>query len=117
MMVSEKPPFDFTDEDDLESDVVDDIICNMTNVSAVYLKKQQELITEEDLVNDPAAKAEREEEEKEERRKKKEREEKEKKKTKEQEEKEKEKKLKKEKKEKKEKKKEKKRKRRATAAK
>ena len=108
MMVSEKPPFDFTDEDDLESDVVDDMICNMTNVSAVYLKKQQELITEEDLVNDPAAKAEREEEEKEERRKKKEREEKEKKKTKEQEEKEKEKKLKKEKKEKKEKKKKKK---------
>ena len=97
-MVSEKPPFDYSDEDDLESDVVDDMICNMTNVSAVYLKKQQELITEEDLVNDPAAKAEREEEEKEERRKKKEREEKEKKKTKEQEEKEKEKKEKKEKK-------------------
>ena len=61
-MVSEKPPFDYSDEDDLESDVVDDMICNMTNVSAVYLKKQQELITEEDLVNDPAAKAEREEE-------------------------------------------------------
>ena len=108
MMVSEKPPFDYSDEDDLESDVVDDMICNMTNVSAVYLKKQQELITEEDLVNDPAAKAEREEEEKEERRKKKEREEKEKKKTKEQEEKEKEKKAKKAKKEKKEKKKKKK---------
>ena len=110
MMVSEKPPFDFADEDDLEPEVVDDMICNMTNVSAVYLKKQQELITEEDLVNDPAAKAEREEEEKEEKRKKKEREEKEKKKTKEQEEKEKEKaakKLKKLKKEKKKKKKEK----------
>ena len=108
MMVSEKPPFDFADEDDLEPEVVDDMICNMTNVSAVYLKKQQELITEEDLVNDPAAKAEREEEEKEEKRKKKEREEKEKKKTKEQEEKEKEKKAKKAKKEKKEKKKKKK---------
>ena len=104
-MVSEKPPFDYSDEDDLESDVVDDMICNMTNVSAVYLKRQQELITEEDLVNDPAAKAEREEEEKEERRKKKEREEKEKKKTKEQEEKEKEKKEKKEKKKRKKKKK------------
>jgi vesicle coat complex subunit len=36
MMVSEKPPFDFTDEDDLEPDVVDDMISNMTNVSAVY---------------------------------------------------------------------------------
>ena len=110
MMVSEKPPFDFADEDDLEPEVVDDMICNMTNVSAVYLKKQQELITEEDLVNDPAAKAEREEEEKEEKRKKKEREEKEKKKSKEQEEKEKAKeakKLKKLKKEKKKKKKEK----------
>ena len=78
MMVSEKPPFDFTDEDDLEPDVVDDIICSMTNASAVYLKKQQELIIEEDLINDPAAKAEREEE-KAEKRREKEREEKEKK--------------------------------------
>ena len=109
MMVSEKPPFDFTDDDDLEPEVVDDMICNMTNVSAVYLKKQQEMITEEDLINDPIAKQEREEEEMEEKRKKKEKEEKEKKrKTKEEEEKEKEKKAKKEKKEKKEKKKKKK---------
>ena len=95
MMVSEKPPFDFTDEDDLEPDVVDDMICNMTNVSAVYLKKQKEIITEEDYINDPIAKQEREEEEKEEKRRKKEREErekeKEKKKSKEEEEKEKEK--------------------------
>ena len=57
-MFSEKPPFDFTYKDDLEPDVVDDIICSMTNVSAVYLKKQQELITEEDLINDPAVKVE-----------------------------------------------------------
>ena len=95
MMVSEKPPFDFTDEDDLEPDVVDDMICNMTNVSAVYLKKQKDIITEEDYINDPVAKQEREEEEKEEKRRKKEREErekeKEKKKSKEEEEKEKEK--------------------------
>ena len=107
MMVSEKPPFDFTDEDDLEPDVVDDMICNMTNVSAVYLKKQKEMITEEDYINDPVAKQEREEEEKEEKRRKEEREkrEKEKKKTKEEEEKEKEKKAKKEKERKKEKKK------------
>ena len=107
MMVSEKPPFDFTDEDDLEPDVVDDMICNMTNVSAVYLKKQKEIITEEDYINDPIAKQEREEEEKEEKRRKKEREEKEKekKKSKEEEEKEKEKKAKKKKEEKKERKK------------
>ena len=107
MMVSEKPPFDFTDEDDLEPDVVDDMICNMTNVSAVYLKKQKEMITEEDYINDPVAKQEREEEEKEEKRRKEEREkrEKEKKKSKEEEEKEKEKKAKKEKERKKEKKK------------
>ena len=107
MMVSEKPPFDFTDEDDLEPDVVDDMICNMTNVSAVYLKKQKEMITEEDYINDPIAKQEREEEEKEEKRRKKEREEreKEKKKSKEEEEKEKERKAKKKKEEKKEKKK------------
>ena len=107
MMVSEKPPFDFTDEDDLEPDVVDDMICNMTNVSAVYLKKQKEMITEEDYINDPIAKQEREEEEKEEKRRKEEREkrEKEKKKSKEEEEKEKEKKAKKEKERKKERKK------------
>ena len=107
MMVSEKPPFDFTDEDDLEPDVVDDMICNMTNVSAVYLKKQKEIITEEDYINDPIAKQEREEEEKEEKRRKKEKEEKEKekKKSKEEEEKEKEKKAKKKKEEKKERKK------------
>ena len=91
MMVSEKPPFDFTDEDDLEPDVVDDMICNMTNVSAVYLKKQKEIITEEDYINDPIAKQEREEEEKEEIRRKKEREEKEKEKKKSKEEEEKEK--------------------------
>ena len=107
MMVSEKPPFDFTDEDDLEPDVVDDMICNMTNVSAVYLKKQKEMITEEDYINDPIAKQEREEEEKEEKRRKEEREkrEKEKKKSKEEEEKEREKKAKKEKERKKERKK------------
>jgi len=107
MMVSEKPPFDFTDEDDLEPDVVDDMICNMTNVSAVYLKKQKEMITEEDYINDPVAKQEREEEEKEEKRRKEEREkrEKEKKKSKEEEEKEREKKAKKEKERKKERKK------------
>ena len=107
MMVSEKPPFDFTDEDDLEPDVVDDMICNMTNVSAVYLKKQKDIITEEDYINDPVAKQEREEEEKEEKKRKKEREEreKEKKKSKEEEEKEKEKKAKKEKEKKRERKK------------
>ena len=99
MMVSEEHTFDFTDEDDLEPDVVDDMICNMTNVSAVYLKKQKEILTEEDYINDPVAKKEREEEEEEEKRRKKEREEKEKekakKKSKEEEEKEKKKKKKK----------------------
>ena len=107
MMVSEKPPFDFTDEDDLEPDVVDDMIANMTNVSAVYLKKQKEMITEEDYINDPVAKQEREEEEEEEKRRKKEREEKEKekKKSKEEEEKEEKKRAKKEKEKKRERKK------------
>ena len=107
MMVSEKPPFDFTDEDDLEPDVVDDMISNMTNVSAVYLKKQKDMITEEDYINDPVAKQEREEEEQEEKRRKKEREEKEKekKKSKEEEEKEEKKRAKKEKEKKREKKK------------
>ena len=58
MMVSEKPPFDFNDDDNMiDSDTVDDLIDNMTNVSAVYLKKGKEMINEEDMIIDTAAEA------------------------------------------------------------
>jgi len=65
MVVSEKPPFEFNDDNNLiDSDVVDDIIDNMTNVSAVYLKKGKELIPEEDMIIDATApKVENEEKE------------------------------------------------------
>ena len=56
MMVSEKPPFDFSDDDNMiDSETVDDLIDNMTNVSAVYLKKGKEMINEEDMILDTAA--------------------------------------------------------------
>ena len=65
MVVSEKPPFEFNDDNNLiDSDIVDDIIDNMTNVSAVYLKKGKELIPEEDMIIDATApKVENEEKE------------------------------------------------------
>ena len=51
MMISEKPPFEFNDEDNLiDSDTVDDLIENMTNVSSVYLKKARDIIQEEDMI-------------------------------------------------------------------
>ncbi|MCQ2973156.1 MAG: hypothetical protein MJ209_07865, partial [archaeon] len=64
MITAEKPKFKYIDEDVIEEDTVDDMIANMTNVSAVYLKKQQEIISEEDMVVDEVARQEREEEEK-----------------------------------------------------
>ena len=66
MMVSEKPPFNFVDEDELDSETVDDMIVNMTNVSAVYMRKDKELINPEDMIDDPEAKAEYEKEKQEE---------------------------------------------------
>ena len=59
MMVSEKPPFEFVDDDDLDGETVDDITANMTNLSAVYLKKQQDLILEEDMIQDLGAEEEK----------------------------------------------------------
>ena len=51
MMISEKPPFEFNDDDNLiDSETVDDLIENMTNVSSVYLKKAKDIIMEEDMI-------------------------------------------------------------------
>ena len=57
MMISEKPPFEFNDEENLiDSDTVDDLIENMTNVSSIYLKKARDVIQEEDMIlSEPTA--------------------------------------------------------------
>ena len=63
MMISEKPPFEFNDDDNLiDSETVDDLIENMTNVSSVYLKKAKDIIMEEDMIKTEANGAEEEKE-------------------------------------------------------
>ncbi len=52
MIMSEKPGFDYEEENVLDNATVDDIICNMTNVSAVYMQPSKNLIFKEDLVID-----------------------------------------------------------------
>lgn len=53
MLTKEKQPFEFREEVNFEGELVDNIIENMTNVSAVYQKTSQELIPKEDMVIDP----------------------------------------------------------------
>jgi uncharacterized membrane-anchored protein YhcB (DUF1043 family) len=53
MLTKEKQPFEFREELNFEGELVDNIIENMTNVSAVYQKTSQELIPKEDMVIDP----------------------------------------------------------------
>jgi len=64
MVCGEKPAFKFNDDDELDVDTIDDMINNMTNVSACYFKKEKDIINEEDLVVDEEALKEKEEEEK-----------------------------------------------------
>ena len=64
MICGEKPSFKFTENDELDVDTIDDMINNMTNVSACYLKKEKDLINDEDLVVDKEALDEKAEEEK-----------------------------------------------------
>lgn len=61
MITSEKPPFEFREELNFEGDIVDNIIENMTNVSAVYHKTKTELIPKEDMVIDPSEEEEKKE--------------------------------------------------------
>ena len=50
MICSEKPAFKFNEHDELDVDTIDDMIANMTNVSACYFKKDKDIINEEDMV-------------------------------------------------------------------
>jgi vesicle coat complex subunit len=52
MITGEKAPFEFRDEVNFEGEIVDNIIENMTNVSAVYHKISGDLILKEDMVID-----------------------------------------------------------------
>ena len=65
MICSEKPSFKFTEHDELDVDTIDDMINNMTNVSACYFKKDKDIINEEDMVVDEEARKEKAEKEKE----------------------------------------------------
>ena len=64
MICSEKPAFKFTEHDELDVDTIDDMINNMTNVSACYFKKDKDIINEEDMVVDEEARKEKEEKDK-----------------------------------------------------
>ena len=64
MICSEKPAFKFTEHDELDVDTIDDMINNMTNVSACYFKKDRDIINEEDMVVDEEARKEKAEKEK-----------------------------------------------------
>ena len=70
MICSQKPSFKFTEHDELDADIIDDMINNMTNVSACYFKKDKDIINEEDMVIYEEALKEKEEKEKKKKRKK-----------------------------------------------
>ena len=64
MACSEKPAFKFIENDEFDVDTIDDMINNMTNVSACYFKKEKDIINEEDMVVDEEARKEKAEKEK-----------------------------------------------------
>ena len=55
MIMGEKPSFEYTEEKTIDIALCDDIIENMTNMSAVYHQLSKELILKEDMINDPDA--------------------------------------------------------------
>mmetsp|Transcript_21766 Transcript_21766/g.22669 ORF Transcript_21766/g.22669 Transcript_21766/m.22669 type:complete len:1000 (+) Transcript_21766:12-3011(+) len=55
MIMGEKPAFDYNEDSTLNMELVDDIIENMTNMSAVYHQGSKELILKDDMVIDPEA--------------------------------------------------------------
>ena len=79
MVCGEKPSFKFNEEAELDIETIDDMINNMTNVSACYFKKEKDIINEEDMVVDKDALEEKAEEEKKEKEKKEKKDKKEKK--------------------------------------
>jgi vesicle coat complex subunit len=50
MIVSDKPSFEIKEEAPMDSRLVDDIIMNLTNVSAIYHKFSRDMITKEDMI-------------------------------------------------------------------
>lgn len=50
MIVSDKPSFEVKKETPMDSNLVDDIIMNLTNVSAIYHKFSREMIAKEDMI-------------------------------------------------------------------
>jgi len=60
MILGERPSFDYREDTPFESELVTNIIENMTNVSAVYHKNSSELMLKEDLILDENQKMERE---------------------------------------------------------
>ena len=66
MIMAEKPSFEFREEITFEGTIVDNIIENMTNISAVYHKFSSDLIPKEDMVIDKTEEEEKEVKEKEE---------------------------------------------------
>ncbi len=66
MIMAEKPSFEFREEIVFEGTIVDNIIENMTNISAVYQKFSNELIPKEDMVIDKNEEEEKESKDKEE---------------------------------------------------
>ena len=72
MIYSEKPTFKFNEHDELDVNTIDDMINNMSNVSACYFKKDRDIINEEDMVVDEEERKEKEKKEKKKRRKRKE---------------------------------------------
>ena len=65
MIMAEKPSFEFKEEIAFEGTIVDNIIENMTNISAVYHKFSSELIPKEDMIIDKSEEEEKENKEKE----------------------------------------------------
>jgi hypothetical protein len=66
MIMAEKPAFEFREDIAFEGTIVDNIIENMTNISAVYQKFSNELIPKEDMVIDKSEEEEKESKTKEE---------------------------------------------------
>jgi len=58
MIAGEKSSFEFCEEETFETEILDDIIMNMTNVSGVYHKTNKSLILKEDMVIDVEEEAE-----------------------------------------------------------
>lgn len=64
MVTSKKPPFEYKEEIYLEVELLDNIIENMTNISAIYHKTNKEMIPKEDMVIDETEESQADKDEK-----------------------------------------------------